>query len=218
MCSTHPTHLIERKFIMENEKLAQDFIDNHDDVNLESTTNESDDNISNIIIPSIGLVSLDTSSDDFHTPEGRAVILEDVGRSINSLVQMYRDLISYPEDSEDFNNVVKNVEEVLIPHANGFGFDADAVMNESPLTKREKLMLLCVDCFSYMMEIKHIVTNMMLHDDTCHCSNCCCHDEENICNDDDEDDNKIFEMLSNELNGTVPDEYDEDDEYDNISD
>lgn len=204
---------------MENEKLAQDFIENHDDVNLESTTNESDDNISNIIIPSIGLVSLDTSSDDFHTQEGRAVILEDVGRSINSLVQMYRDLISYPEDSEDFNNVVKNVEEVLIPHANGFGFDVDTVMNESPLTKREKLMLLCVDCFSYMMEIKHIVTNMMLHDDTCHCSNgCCCHDEENICNDDDEDDNKIFEMLSNELNGTVPDEYDEDDEYDNISD
>lgn len=201
---------------MENEKLAQDFIENHDDVNLESTTNESDDNISNIIIPSIGLVSLDTSSDDFHTPEGRAAILEDVGRSINSLVQMYRDLISYPEDSEDFNNVVKNVEEVLIPHANGFGFDVDTVMNESPLTMREKLMLLCVDCFSYMMEIKHIVTNMMLHDDTCHCSNCCCHDEENICND--EDDNKIFEMLSNELNGTVPDEYDEDDEYDNISD
>lgn len=204
---------------MENEKLAQDFIENHDDVNLESTTNESDDNISNIIIPSIGLVSLDTSSDDFHTPEGRAAILEDVGRSINSLVQMYRDLISYPDDSEDFNNVVKNVEEVLIPHANGFGFDVDTVMNESPLTMREKLMLLCVDCFSYMMEIKHIVTNMMLHDDTCHCSNgCCCHDEENICNDDDEDDNKIFEMLSNELNGTVPDEYDEDDEYDNISD
>lgn len=50
---------------MENEKLAQDFIENHDDVNLESTTNESDDNISNIIIPSIGLVSIDTSSDDF---------------------------------------------------------------------------------------------------------------------------------------------------------
>ena len=43
-------------------------------------------------------------------------------------------------------------------------------------------------------------------------------DEENICNDDDEDDNKIFEMLSNELNGTVPDEYVEDNEYDNISD
>lgn len=204
---------------MENEKLAQDFIENHDDVNLESTTNESDDNISNIIIPSIGLVSLDTSSDDFHTPEGRAAILEDVGRSINSLFQMYRDLISYPEDSEDFNNVVKNVEEVLIPHANGFGFDVDVVMNESPLTKREKLMILCIDCFSYMMEIKHVVTNMMLHDDTCHCSNgCCCHDEENICNDDDEDDTKIFEMLSNELNGTVPDEYVEDNEYDNISD
>lgn len=202
---------------MENEKLAQDFIENHDDVNLESTTNESDDNISNIIIPSIGLVSLDTSSDDFHTPEGRAVILEDVGRSINSLVQMYRDLISYPEDSEDFNNVVKNVEEVLIPHANGFGFDTDVVMNESPLTKREKLMVLCIDCFSYMMEIKHIVTNMLLHVDMCHCSNgCCCHDEENICND--EDDNKIFEMLSNELSGTVPDEYVEDNEYDNISD
>lgn len=204
---------------MENEKLAQDFIENHDDVNLESTTNESDDNISNIIIPSIGLVSLDTSSDDFHTPEGRAAILEDVGRSINSLVQMYRDLISYPEDSEDFNNVVKNVEEVLIPHANGFGFDVDTVMNESPLTKREKLMILCIDCFSYMMEIKHIATNMLLHVDMCHCSNgCCCHDEENICNDDDEDDNKIFEMLSNELNGTVPDEYVEDNEYDNISD
>ena len=32
------------------------------------------------------------------------------------------------------------------------------------------------------------------------------------------DDNKIFEMLSNELNGTVPDEYVEDNEYDNISD
>lgn len=204
---------------MENEKLAQDFIENHDDVNLESTTNESDDNISNIIIPSIGLVSIDTSSDDFHTPEGRAAILEDVGRSINSLVQMYRDLISYPEDSEDFNNVVKNVEEVLIPHANGFGFDVDTVMNESPLTKREKLMILCIDCFSYMMEIKHIATNMLLHVDMCHCSNgCCCHDEENICNDDDEDDNKIFEMLSNELNGTVPDEYVEDNEYDNISD
>lgn len=203
---------------MENEKLAQDFIENHDDVNLESTTNESDDNISNIIIPSIGLVSLDTSSDDFHTPEGRAAILEDVGRSINSLFQMYRDLISYPEDSEDFNNVVNNVEEVLIPHANGFGFDVDVVMNESPLTKREKLMVLCIDCFSYMMEIKHVVTNMimMLHVDTCHCSNYCCHDEENICND--EDDNKIFEMLSNELNGTVPDEYVEDNEYDNISD
>lgn len=200
---------------MENEKLAQDFIENHDDVNLESTTNESDDNFSNIIIPSIGLVSLDTSSDDLHTPEGRAVILEDVGRSINSLVQMYRDLISYPVDSEDFNNVVKNVEEVLIPHANGFGFDTDTVMNESPLTKREKLIVLCVDCFSYMMEIKHIVTNMMLNDDTCHCSNgcCCCHDD-----DDDNDDQKIMEMLSNELNGTVPDEYVEDDEYDNISD
>ena len=69
-----------------------------------------------------------------------------------------------------------------------------------------------------MMEIKHIVTNMLLHVDMCHCSNGCCHDEENICNDDDEDDNKIFEMLSNELNGTVPDEYVEDNEYDNISD
>ena len=215
---------------MENEKLAQDFIENHDDVNVESTTNEIDDNlliddnILNIIIPSIGLVSLDTSSDDFHTPEGRAVILEDVGRSINSLVQMYRDLISYPDDSEDFNNVVKNVEEVLIPHANGFGFDVDTVMNESPLTMREKLMVLCIDCFSYMLEIKHIVTNMIMmthddscHCDTCHCSNGCCHDEDNIC-DDDNDDQKIMEMLSNELNGTVPDEYVEDDEFDNISD
>lgn len=215
---------------MENEKLAQDFIDNHNDVNVESTTNEIDDNlliddnILNIIIPSIGLVSLDTSSDDFHTPEGRAAILEDVGRSINSLVQMYRDLISYPDDSEDFNNVVKNVEEVLIPHANGIGFDVDTVINESPLTKREKLMVLCIDCFSYMLEIKHIVTNMIMmthddscHCDTCHCSNGCCHDEDNIC-DDDNDDQKIMEMLSNELNGTVPDEYVEDDEFDNISD